>query len=204
MEKICGIYKITSPSGKIYIGESSNIYNRKYYYKINSCHKQVKLYNSLKKYGWENHTFEVIEECSFEDLLCRERYWQDFYDVLGENGLNLELTNCGDSKRVLSLDSKTKISKANSGVNNGMFGRRLSKEHIKILRSYRHTEEAISKISLRSSGENNPNAKIVLNLETGIFYGCVKDAAKTVDLKPNTLKQKLNGKRKNNTCFIYA
>jgi hypothetical protein len=27
-----GIYKIVSPSGKIYIGQSSNIENRKYYY----------------------------------------------------------------------------------------------------------------------------------------------------------------------------
>ena len=85
-----------------------------------------------------------------------------------------------------------------------MFGKNLSKEHIKILKSYKHTEEAICKISLRSSGENNPNAKLVLNLETGIFYGCVKDAAETINLKPNTLKQKLNGKRKNNTYFIYA
>ena len=80
-EIICGIYKITNPSGKIYIGESQDISLRTYYYSIVSCHKQRKLYNSLKKHGWENHIFEIIEECEFDDLLCRERYWQDFYDV---------------------------------------------------------------------------------------------------------------------------
>ena len=66
-EVICGIYKIISPSGKIYIGESENIPNRIYYYKIVSCKKQRRLYNSIKKYGWENHIFEIIEECDFVD-----------------------------------------------------------------------------------------------------------------------------------------
>jgi group I intron endonuclease len=204
MEKICGIYKITSPNGKIYIGESSDIDTRKYYYKIVSCHKQIKLYNSLKKYGWNAHTFEILEECDFGELLCRERYWQDFYDVLGSKGLNLELTNCGDKKRVLSQLSKDKISKANSGVNNGMFGRSLSKEHLKILQEHKHTNEAILKIRERSFGENNPNAKLVLNTETGIFYGCVKDAAFTIGMLRDTLKQQLNGRRKNKTSFMYV
>lgn len=204
MASICGIYKITSPSGKIYIGESSDIKTRKYYYKISSCRKQIKLYSSLKKYGWDLHTFEVIEECLFEELLCRERYWQDFYDVLGSNGLNLELTNCGDQKRVMSQASKDKISKANSGANNGMFGKKLSEEHLKTVRSHKHTDEAILKISKRSSGENNPNAKLVLNIDTGIFYGCVKDAALTIGMQRDTLKQQLNGRRKNKTSFIYV
>lgn len=203
MEKICGIYKITSPNGKIYIGESSDINTRKYYYKIISCNKQVKLYNSLKKYGWDSHIFEVLEECEFEDLLCRERYWQDFYDVLN-GGLNCELTNCGDKKRVLSQESKDKISKANSGENNGMFGKKLSKSHLDAVRSYKHSEEALSKIRDRSRGGNNPNAKLVLNIDTGIFYSCVGDAALTINIKRDTLKQQLNGRRFNKTSFIYV
>lgn len=204
MEKICGIYKITSPRGKVYIGESTNISKRIYLYKIVSCHKQSRLYNSLKKYGWDAHTFEVIEECNFEDLLCKERYWQDFYDVLGDKGLNCELTNCGDYKRVLSQTSKDKISKANSGKNNGMFGKKLSEGHLKKLQSYKHTDKAKIKIKDRSFGENNPNAKLVLNIDTGIFYGCVKDAADTIGIKRDTLKQYLNGRRKNKTSFVYA
>lgn len=32
-EKICGIYKITSPSGKVYIGQSNNIIKRWITYK---------------------------------------------------------------------------------------------------------------------------------------------------------------------------
>lgn len=206
MEKeiICGIYKITSPTGKVYIGESFNIKARKYYYKINSCKKQRKLYNSLLKYGWEAHIFEIIEECSFEDLLCRERYWQDFYDVIGDNGLNLKLTNCEEQKVIMSQETKDKISIKNSGSNNGMFGKKYSEEDKQKRRDYKHTPESITIIQKRSYRGNNPNAKSVLNLETGIFYDCVQDAADTISMKRDTLKQQLNGRRKNRTSFIYV
>jgi hypothetical protein len=56
MEKIIGIYKITSPSNKIYIGQSNNIlYRWKYCYKKLNCKSQRHLYNSLMKYGFDNH-----------------------------------------------------------------------------------------------------------------------------------------------------
>ena len=32
------------------------------------CKVQIKLYRSLIKHGYDNHTFEIIEECT-EDLL---------------------------------------------------------------------------------------------------------------------------------------
>jgi hypothetical protein len=52
-----------------------------------NCIDQPKLYNSLKKYGVENHTFEVIEECLIFDLNNRELHYQEFYMCV-ENGLN--------------------------------------------------------------------------------------------------------------------
>ena len=54
-----GIYKITSPSGKVYVGQSVNIERRLKEYKILKCKKQVKLYNSFIKYGFENHKIEI-------------------------------------------------------------------------------------------------------------------------------------------------
>ena len=61
MIKICGIYKITSPSGRIYIGQAKNLRKRLNSYKGLHCKGQTKLYNSLKKYGWENHQFDIID-----------------------------------------------------------------------------------------------------------------------------------------------
>jgi len=50
-EIICGIYKITSPSDKIYIGKAVNVYSRWGGYRGLDCKGQPKLYNSLKNTG---------------------------------------------------------------------------------------------------------------------------------------------------------
>lgn len=114
-EIICGIYKITSPSGRVYIGESKNILRRWKDYKKSSCKGQLKLTNSFQKYGVNAHIFEIIEECEFDSLLCRERYWQDFYDVL-KKGLNCRLTECSDKKGVFSEETRKKISESRKGA----------------------------------------------------------------------------------------
>jgi hypothetical protein len=119
-----GIYKITSPTNKIYIGQSTNIENRKYYYTSIKCDKQHKLYNSLVKYGWEQHKFEVIEECSLEQLNEREIYWGQYYDVLSENGLNLRL---GDANGLCSEETKQKIGLTNSRPKPDNFNSNLKK-----------------------------------------------------------------------------
>ena len=54
------IYKITSPSKKVYIGQSWDWVKRRSVYKRKACEYQVKLYNSLVKYGYDNHVIEVI------------------------------------------------------------------------------------------------------------------------------------------------
>ena len=74
-----GIYKITNPKGKIYIGQSMHIEKRWERYKYNNSNKQTKLFNSFKKYGYENHTFEILEECNLEQLNEKETYWKQFY-----------------------------------------------------------------------------------------------------------------------------
>jgi group I intron endonuclease len=89
-----GIYKITSPSGKIYIGQSINIVKRWNEHKLSKDNK--KLHNSLRKYGSDSHIFEIIEECDTSSLNDRERFFQEKYNVIGVNGLNHKLTNTSD------------------------------------------------------------------------------------------------------------
>jgi group I intron endonuclease len=70
-----GIYKITNPDGEIYIGQSLDINRRFKHYVDFKCSKQPLIYASLKKYGWFNHVFEIIEECIDKQLDEREEYW---------------------------------------------------------------------------------------------------------------------------------
>ena len=114
-----GIYKITSPSGKVYIGQSIDIEHRFYEYSlITNCESQVKLFRSLKKYGADEHIFEVLEECKIKDLNKRERYYQDYYNAL-EEGLNCRLTTTKDKSGKNSLESNLKRSKTLKGRKRG-------------------------------------------------------------------------------------
>lgn len=82
-----GIYKITNPKGKIYIGQSINIEDRwekGHKYLVGSG---LKLKNSLKKYGWENHILEILEECEIKELNKKETYYIKEYNSY-VNGLN--------------------------------------------------------------------------------------------------------------------
>jgi len=116
MNKIIGIYKITSPSNKVYIGQSIDIETRWNQYRNLNCKDQPKLYNSLIKHGIEQHTFEIIECCNIELLNERERYWQDFYDVLNRNkGLNCKLTETNEKNGAHCEDTKLKISQKHKG-----------------------------------------------------------------------------------------
>jgi group I intron endonuclease len=108
-----GIYKITSPTNKIYIGQSIDIDRRKNEYKrLQRCKRQTRLYNSLKKYGYENHKFEIIEECSEDKLLERETYWKNYYKVLEIPSLCCRMDGRGGR---LSEETKQKIINSNKG-----------------------------------------------------------------------------------------
>jgi group I intron endonuclease len=129
-----GIYKITSPSNKIYIGQSINIKRRWKSYNYLHCKNQIKLYNSLKKHGPENHIFELIEECSLEYLNEREIYWKTYYleqnsqdwdkmlfcELYDKGGPRSKITNSKISKSLLgkekSQQHKDNIKKARTGI----------------------------------------------------------------------------------------
>lgn len=110
-----GIYMITSPLKKIYIGQSINIEKRFLKYKSINCKNQIILYRSLKKYGFEKHKFQILCECEILELNDKERYYQDLYSAISVSGLNCKLTKSGDRNGALSDETKLKISIGNKG-----------------------------------------------------------------------------------------
>lgn len=53
-------------------------------------------------------------------------------------------------------------------------------------------------------GEDCVNSKIIINLETGIFYYSANEAALTIGMKVKKLRERLCGRTKNKTSFVYA
>lgn len=105
---ICGIYCITSPTGKKYIGQSYDILKRWVSYKKIDCESQVRVFNSLRKHGVEAHVFEILEECEESALNERETFYIEKFNsmnsILGLNsrggGSNGRMTE--RTKRLLS------------------------------------------------------------------------------------------------------
>jgi len=109
-----GIYKITSPSGKIYIGQSRDIKARKHSYKNNRAKSQPRLYHSMVKYGFEAHSFEIIHFCEIEELDKLERMYIAQFESHGRNGLNCMMggdfiTHSNETRAKLSTSHKKKI-----------------------------------------------------------------------------------------------
>ena len=167
-------YKITSPSNKIYIGQTWDWIKRKSVYKRIACEGQRYLYNSLKKYGFENHKIEfketLIETISQKELDDREIYWWQYYKDLGFKMLNIKEPGKGGK---YSEESKRKMSNSNPYKNKkipeelrqalikGNIGRKKSKEEIEKIQKGRIgfvlSPEAREKIrqKLRSLPKNN-------------------------------------------------
>lgn len=86
-----GIYKITNNiNGHAYIGKATDIARRwRQHRNVTSEDHEYDypLYKAFRKYGIDNFTFDVIEECAVSELDDREIYWVAFYDTY-YNGYN--------------------------------------------------------------------------------------------------------------------
>ena len=134
------IYKITNTlNGKSYVGQTRQKLNRRI-----SGHKSSKkkfgVDAAIAKYGWENFTAEVIEECPVEQLNAREIFWIATLGTKTPNGYNL--TDGGEGKAP-SLETRAKISANHadvSGKNNPFYGKH-------------HSEETCAKMSAAKKGK---------------------------------------------------
>lgn len=219
-----GIYKVTSPEGKIYVGQSINISKRfSDYLQLNTKTKnQPLLWESFLKHTPSNHIFEVIEFCEKHELNSRERYWQEFYDVLN-GGLNSLLQECPGKKRVLSETVKKQISEnwkprkiteeEREVMRDRMIGNKFSLGRVRPKSERDSISNTMKRLGIQSGdknsmfgkyGEDNPNSKIILNTLTGIFYFGVKEASLFNNVSYSTLKKKLakNGEYKSFLFYV--
>ena len=142
-----GIYSITSPSGRVYIGRSINIEKRFYSYQTGWKHikRQRKLYSSFKKYGIENHIFKIVEECSLDILDEREIFYIDLFEATLK-GLNIKLGGIGGKQ---TQETKDRIGKSNLGI-----PRPKTPEQIEKLKGQTRTDETKLKMVMAKKGFN--------------------------------------------------
>lgn len=166
------IYKMVSPSGRIYIGITTNVQSRRRDYEKIDCPHQIAVFNSLKKYGFESHSFEVIETFSSNVSYAygKEIFWirthlSNYSKWPQHRGLNLTEGGRGSHGRVVSEDTKEKLRKANLGKKysnetkaklsamrkgkkiNRVWTDEQKKVQSERVKGFKHTEDAKKKIS---------------------------------------------------------
>lgn len=111
MDKEIGIYKIQNLiNHNIYIGQSKRITKRWQQHKKTAFNQtdhcyDLPLYRAIRKYGIDNFSFEIIENCSCEELNDKQVYWIKYYDSFF-NGYNNTL---GGDSGVGRKHSKEKV-----------------------------------------------------------------------------------------------
>jgi len=196
----CGIYCITNPSGKTYIGQSVNIDDRLNRYKrLKNCEEQHLLFNSLKKYGPENHKFEIIEICDEKSLTKKEQeYMQLFLSLDRKFGLNIREAGPKGSH---SIETKIKISIANTGkirgpeaIKNMSIAQRKNPTRYWLGKKRSDADkEKFRKSHLGMVTSNKPIIQFDLNTNEIQRFDGATDAARKLGIKRSSIKNCLRG-----------
>ena len=118
--KLIGIYCIYHiASSKCYVGQSTNIKNRWKYHKYSNSKSYIN--SAIKKHGYDNFSFQILELCETEILDDREMYWIAALDCIVPNGYNL--TCGGEAGKIPNAQTRKKIGLANLGEKNGFYGK---------------------------------------------------------------------------------
>lgn len=183
-----GIYKIQSPSNKVYIGQSKNIDFRFKTYKKLQCKSQQRLYHSFLKYGYENHTKEILllldENYTQNQIDDLERYYYNVYKEQGYKMLNIR--ECGRngkhneiSKKKMSESGKIKIITEQHRIN-------MAKAQL----GRKHTDETKQKMSQWQKGSILGTGRPILQLD--LDMNCIKEYASVTHAQRETNIPKQN------------
>ena len=155
------VYKHTAPSGKVYIGITSQKSNERW--RNGKGYKEgTHFFNAISKYGWNNIKHEILFN-NFTERMAKlmEQCLIVLYRSLDrEFGYNMTLGGEGTLGWIPSEETKKKISEANSGKHHSKESREKMSEAHKgennSMYGKYHSEESKKKMSKVKSGENNP------------------------------------------------
>ena len=197
------VYKHTSPSGKVYIGITSQSPSKRW--KNGLGYKDNPLfYKAIKKYGWENFSHEILF-----DSLCKKDAEEieimlisEYQSTKRENGYNLapggmvtsptnesrEKTRKSMTKRWEDPAYKEKTQMAMRGIKRSPFARK----NISIAQKKRFLDPA-EKARIYA---NIANEKSIICLETGEVFTSIISAGRKYGIDSANINAVCKGKRK--------
>ena len=201
------IYKVTNLiNNKTYIGQT--IQDLKIRWKSHQ-HKGHALYNSIKKYGKENFSVEVIDKAdTLEELNKKEVQWIEQLNCRTPNGYNIRpgggsggidnpmFGKSGMSGRKHTLDSKKKMSESQTRI-----GR--SEEFREALRKRNRMVKLTKDKIDRQKAAIAHGGKPFICIETGEVFYNLAIAAEKLDLCKSNIYMVLRKKNKQASGFTF-
>lgn len=150
--------------------------------------RSPRFYNAIQRYGWEQFEHIILEtDMSYEEA-CEAERKIIFSEHLTDPRYGYNLDSGGFAGKALSQESKLKISEHHadfSGNKHPLYGKRHSETTKQKIREKaigrRQPDEQKIKHSKAMMGSNNPRAKAVLCVNTGVIFQTAKDAAKWIN-----------------------
>jgi group I intron endonuclease len=79
---------------------------------VNTGARRSAIYSAMQKYGIDAFSWQIIEECSKDDLEIREQHWIAVFDTF-RNGYNL--TAGGEYNKEVSEETRKRMSESHKG-----------------------------------------------------------------------------------------
>lgn len=223
------IYKHTSPSGKVYIGQTScsNIIQRwrnggKGYFRADKYgnYQQPKMVNAINKYPWDTWKHEIIDECDTQEEadLLEKLYIKQYNSIDGNFGYNITEGGGGHSGQPMRQETKDKLSQIikNKWKNDPEYRQKCLEARKEGFSMHINTKKALLKANLGRVLSDETKNKIsianghpVLQFSlTGIFiqeYQSASKAAEAIGKTSATIinQCKGNSKKCGEYFFIY-
>lgn len=179
----------TSPSNKVYIGQTCNTLKRR---AGNGCNYKgcSHFYKAILKYGFENFTSQILKNnLSLEEANYWEQYYIQYYDSTNpKKGYNISI---GGS--LMSEEQRASLSKRMK-ENNPMKNPEIARKNGLMKKGKSFSEEVCKNIS-------EGHKKKVLCIETGIIYPSRNEAAKAVGVSPSGIGRAINGEQKTSAGY---
>jgi len=114
------IYKVTNQiNHKSYIGKTELSFSRRKSNHLSDAKRgcEFAFHRALRKYGEENFTWEIIEDCIEDKTLLddKEKYYIALYETFGPKGYNMSEGGEGQTGWIPSDETRVKWSKQRKG-----------------------------------------------------------------------------------------
>lgn len=178
---------------KLYIGQAKDFRKRTREHKYGTFNENQKynynvpLHRAIRKYGIENFEVCILEKdlVDFNEMNEKEIYYIEKFDTLA-NKKGYNVASGGGNANVFAGKTEEEMQEIGKKISEAQSGKQFSEKH----------KQNLSKNHADVSGENNPQCRKVICLNTGELFNYIHQAEEKYGVNPPNISACCRGKQK--------